>query len=269
MSTPVEMLEKWVASGKAKATNGVPRLFVLAILAGAFIAIAGVASATATVSINSVSPSIAKFVGACVFPGGLAMVLLAGSELFTGNTLILISVIHGETKVSAMLKNWVVVYIGNFIGSVLIAAAVTYGHTLSLFGGADGGLAASVVATAATKAGLPFGDALIRGILCNFLVCIAVWIASGANSAGGKLAGVFFPIMMFVLCGFEHSVANMYYLSAGWFAQSAYGLGDAITCADIFIKNLLPVTLGNIIGGCVFVACAYTFAYKKKAEAEK
>jgi formate/nitrite transporter len=165
-----------------------------------------------------------------------------------------------------MLKNWVIVYIGNFIGSVLIAALAVYGHTFSLFGN---GLAESAVSIAAGKANLAFGDAFIRGILCNFLVCIAVWIASGASSAPGKIIGLFFPIMMFVVSGFEHSVANMYYVPSGLFALNVYGLSaDGLTWGNFLLNNLLPVTLGNIVGG-VCVGLGYTLAFGGKESKHK
>ncbi|MDR0857998.1 MAG: formate/nitrite transporter family protein [Oscillospiraceae bacterium] len=256
MLTSAEILSKWVDTGTAKTKNKPGKLFVLALFAGIFIALAGVAATTAGVSLGSTS--YAKLINAVVFPGGLAMVILAGSELFTGNTLILISLVHKKATVAGMLKNWIIVYIGNFIGSVLIAALAVYGHTFSLFGGE---LAANAVSVAAGKANLAFGDAFIRGILCNFLVCIAVWIASGASTAPGKLMGLFFPIMMFVVSGYEHSVANMYYLPAGLFALKEYGLtAEGLTWGNFLLNNLLPVTLGNILGGGVCVGLGYTLA---------
>ncbi|MDR2360883.1 MAG: formate/nitrite transporter family protein [Oscillospiraceae bacterium] len=262
MLAPSEILEKWIVSGKAKARNSVCKLFLLAVFAGVFIAIAGVGSTIASAAIEN--PSAAKLIGACVFPGGLAMCLLAGSELFTGNTLILIPVLSKEASVAGMLKNWVTVFIGNFVGSILIALAVNYGGTLGLFGNAA---AQSAVNTAAAKVTLTFSDAFIRGILCNFLVCIAVWIAAGAQSAGGKLAGLFFPIMIFVLSGYEHSIANMYYIPAGIIAQNTYPIAgnNALTWGAFLLNNLLPVTLGNILGGGVTVGVVYTLVYRKKA----
>jgi len=263
MLSPAEILEKWIATGKAKAGNSIGKLFVLAIFAGVFIALAGVGATIASVSIETAS--VAKLVGACVFPGGLAMVLLAGSELFTGNTMILISVVHKETAVGAMLKNWGVVFVGNFVGAVLVSLAVVYGGTLGLF---SNGAAQSAVNTAAAKVSLSFGDAFIRGIMCNFLVCIAVWIATGAQTAGAKVAGLFFPIMLFVLSGYEHSVANMYYVPVGLFAKNVYEVtanNEVLNWGSFIVKNLLPVTLGNIVGGGVIVGLGYTLAYKKKS----
>ncbi len=224
-----------------------------------------------TVAVSVPLASVGKFVGACVFPGGLTMVLLAGSELFTGNTLLVIPLLEKEISPGGMLKNWAVVYLGNLAGGLLTAAGVVYSHQPDLFGDQ---MAVSVISTAAAKCSLSFGDGVIRGILCNFLVCIAVWISFAAKDVAGKIMGLFFPIMMFVLCGFEHSVANMYYIGAGIFAkgipeyaQAAVKAGvdsGAVTWGNFLGANLLPVTIGNIIGGAVCVGCVYWYVYLKK-----
>ena len=169
-----------------------------------------------------------------------------------------------------MLKNWVVVYLGNMVGGIGVAAICVFSHQAGLF---NNGLAASMISTAAGKVSLSFGDAFLRGIACNFLVCIAVWISFAAKQVSSKIIGLFFPIMMFVLCGFEHSVANMYYIAAGIFAKGNAAYLEAATAAGadvsgltwraMFTKNLLPVTLGNIIGGAVLVGLAYWFVYLK------
>ncbi len=264
--SPAEVAKNYVSAGVAKARTPVLRMLLLSVLAGAFIAMGGVASATVSASVPL--PSVAKFAGACVFPGGLIMVLLAGSELFTGNCLLVIPLLEKRIAVGEMLRNWGFVYIGNLIGALLVAAGVVFSHQPSLFGN---GLAVSVLSTAAGKCAMPFGDALIRGILCNFLVCIAVWISFAAKDAVGKIAGVFFPIMMFVLCGFEHSVANMYFIGAGLLAKAtpAYAAAaaaagvdaGAVTMEGFFLGNLLPVTIGNIIGGALCVGCVYWYCY--------
>ena len=269
--SPAEVAKNYVSTGAAKARTPVLRMLLLSVLAGAFIAMGGVGSTTVAVSVPFAS--LAKFLGACVFPGGLIMVLLAGSELFTGNCLLVIPLLEKKISVGEMLRNWGFVYLGNFIGACLVAAGVVFSHQPSLFGN---GLAVSVLSTAAGKCAMPFGDALVRGILCNFLVCIAVWISFAAKDVVGKIAGVFFPIMMFVLCGFEHSVANMYFISAGLFAKSAPAYLDAAVAAGVdvgavtmdgfLVGNLLPVTLGNIIGGAVFVGCVYWYCYLQGKE---
>ncbi len=267
--TPAEVARNYIGTGKAKVNTPVCKMFLLAVLAGAFIAMGGVGATTAAVSVPLAS--VGKFVGACVFPGGLTMVLLAGSELFTGNSLLVIPLLEKEISPAGMLKNWAVVYVGNLVGGLLIAAGVVYSHQPDLFGNQT---AVSVISTAAAKCSLSFGDGVIRGILCNFLVCIAVWISFAAKDVAGKIVGLFFPIMMFVLCGFEHSVANMYYIGAGIFAkgipeyaQAAVKAGvdpGAVTWGNFFGGNLLPVTIGNIIGGAVCVGCVYWYVYLKK-----
>lgn len=267
--SPAEVAKNYINTGKGKVNTPISKMFLLAIMAGAFIAIGGIASTTASVSVEQAS--VAKFLSGCVFPGGLTMVLLAGSELFTGNNLLVIPLLEKEVTLGGVLKNWVVVYLGNLVGSILIAAGVIFGHTPALFGNK---LAVSIISTAVGKCSMTFSEALIRGILCNFLVCIAVWISFAAKDVAGKIIGLFFPIMMFVTCGFEHSVANMYYISAGimakglpQFADAADEAGidfNAVTVANMFGKNLLPVTIGNIIGGAICVGCTYWFIYLRK-----
>jgi formate/nitrite transporter len=269
--SPAEVAKNYIATGKSKVNTPIVKMLILGILAGAFIAFGGIASTVVAVSIPLAS--VGKFVGACVFPGGLTMVLIAGSELFTGNCLLTIPLLQKEITVQGMLKNWVFVYIGNFIGGLLVAAGVVFSHEVGLF---DNGVAVSVLSTAAAKCSMSFGDAFIKGILCNFLVCIAVWISFAAKDVASKIVGLFFPIMMFVLCGFEHSVANMYYICAGLFAKGnatyaaaaeAAGVNlDAITVGGLFGKNLLPVTLGNIVGGAILVGCVYWFVYLRNTD---
>jgi formate/nitrite transporter len=264
VNSPKEVAQNYIAIGAAKTKLSIGKMLWLGILAGMFIAFAGVASTVAPATVQSAS--LAKLLGAMVFPGGLAMVLIAGSELFTGNCLIIIPVLEKQATWGGMLKNWLFVYIGNLIGSLLVAWLVFGGHTLGLFGAAVAGKA---IDTAAAKVALSFGDAFIRGILCNFLVCIAVWMAFAAKDVVGKIVGLFFPIMFFVLCGWEHSVANMYFIPAGLLASTnadylvkatAKNIAD-LTWGAFFIKNLIPVTLGNIVGGSILVGLGYWFTY--------
>lgn len=269
--SPAEVAKNYINIGKGKVNTPISKMFLLGVLAGAFIAFAGISSTVLPATIGSAS--VAKFAGAAVFPGGLAMVLLAGSELFTGNNLLVIPLLEKEITFAGMLKNWVVVYLGNFVGSILVAAGVVYGHSPSLFGNK---LAVSIISTSVAKCSMTFSDAIIRGILCNFLVCTAVWISFAAKDVAGKVLGIFFPIMMFVGCGFEHSIANMYYICAGLFAKGVPQFAEAaaeagidfnaVTVANMFGKNLLPVTIGNIIGGAVCVGCVYWFVYLKKTD---
>ena len=191
--------------------------------------------------------------------------------MFTGNCLLIIPLLEKAITAKKVVKSLVLTYIGNFIGSILLAAAVVFSHQISLF---DNGVAVSVISTAAAKCSISFGDALIKGILCNFLVCIAVWISFTAKDIVGKIIGVFFPVLIFVLCGFEHSVANMYYLFAGLFAKLVPAYAEAAAAAGVdmsmltvgrmFAGNLLPVTIGNIIGGAICVGLPYWFIYLRR-----
>ena len=269
--SPAEIARNYINVGKGKVNTPIPKMLLLAVMAGAFIALGGVGATTAAVGVQPAS--VGKLMGACIFPGGLTMVLLAGSELFTGNCLLTVPLLEKEIKLSGMLKNWVVVYVGNFIGGILVAAGVVYSHQISLF---DNGMAVSVISAAAGKCALSFTDALIRGIFCNFLVCIAVWVSFAAKDVAGKIIGLFFPIMIFVVCGFEQSVAYMYYIGAGLFAkgipeyaQAAADAGvnlDVLTWGNFLGTNLIPVTIGNIIGGGICVGCVYWFLYLRKKD---
>lgn len=271
MNSPAEIAKNYVNIGKGKVNTPVPKMFILAIMAGMFIAMAGVGASTASCTVENAS--LAKLVGAAVFPGGLAMVLIAGSELFTGNTLLLIPLMEKEVSVAGVLRNWVVVYLGNLVGSMIVSAICVWGGQLGLFSNA---LAVSAMGTAAAKCSMPFMQALIKGIGCNFLVCIAVWMSFAAKDIAGKFFALYLPILIFVVAGFEHSIANMYYITVGLFAklnpaylQAAADAGkdlSALTWGNMFIANLLPVTIGNIIGGGVLVGLSYWFAYLHKSK---
>lgn len=272
--TPAEIARNYVAIGKGKVNTPVLKMFILAILAGSFIGLGGVGAATAAVGVQPAS--VGKLISGCIFPGGLTMVLMAGSELFTGNCLLTIPLLEKEITLKGMLKNWVVVYFGNMIGGFLVAAGIVYSNQISMF---DNGMAVSVISTAAAKCTLSFGEAFLRGIFCNYLVCLAVWVAFAAKDVAGKILGLFFPILIFVICGFEHCVANMYYISAGLFAkgipvyaQAAAQAGvdiNVINWGNFFVTNLIPVTLGNIVGGGICVGLVYWFLYLRKTEAQR
>lgn len=271
MYTPAEVTKNVVGIGKGKAALPVSRMLVLGIMAGLFIGLAAAASNTVSSTVDN--GSLGRLLCGLVFPTGLTMVLLAGSELFTGNCLMVVPLLQREITFPAMLKNWIFVYIGNFIGSLIVVFLVYWGGQLDLFSGA---LAVSTVQVAANKCSLTFAEALCMGILCNFLVCIAVWISFAATTVAGKIVGLFLPIMLFVLCGFEHSVANMYYGMAGLIANTneAYHAAAAeavsnlsnLTAGNFFLMNLLPVTIGNIIGGSLLVGCMYWFSYLRKTD---
>lgn len=266
MNSPKEIAAVYCAAGEAKTHLPTWKTFVLAIFAGMFIAIAGVGATVAAATVTNAS--VAKLIGACIFPAGLLMVLIAGSELFTGNCLLIIPVLSKKIKIRAMIKNLCTVVCGNFLGAVIIAFLCSFGGVFSLFNEA---VAQVVVNTAAAKCNIPFLQAVVKGILCNFLVCLAVWMSFGAKSVGGKLAAIYLPILIFVVCGFEHNVANMYYIPAGLFAASNRALTsvasvDGLNWISLIVKNLIPVTIGNIIGGAGFIGAGYWLVYLKNVE---
>ena len=258
--TAPEVIKNYAAAGKKKTELSVFRMLVLGILAGMFIALGAAVTNTAAHTITDVST--ARIICGLLFPAGLSLVILMGGELFTGNCLISISVLEKETTTGMMLKNWLFVYIGNFIGSIIVAAGCAYFGQMNYSGG---GLAVFTMKLAATKASLPMGNAIVLGFFCNVLVCFAVLCSLEAKDVTGRIVGTFLPIASFVICGFEHSVANMYYIPAGIFASHvpAYAAKAAeagldlsiLTWGNFLIKNLIPVTIGNILGG-VFVGAS-------------
>lgn len=270
---PAEILEVTVQKGIAKASTPVWKLLLLGFLAGVFIAFASEGSNMAAFGLFAKPETygLGKFVAGLIFPVGLMLVLLAGAELFTGNNLIIAGVLEKKVKVSAMLKNWLAVYIGNFIGSVFLAFLIVKSGQLSSGGNLLGGMTVKI---AYGKVSLSFVQAVFLGIMCNWLVCLAVWLCYGAKDMTGKLLAAFFPIWLFITSGFEHSVANMYYIPAGILAKSvpSYAAVSGLSAEALaslnwtafFVNNLIPVTLGNIIGGAFFVGTFYWICYKKK-----
>lgn len=259
MHSPLEIVRNYIEVGIHKVNLSIYKMVLLGFLAGIFIGFAGIASTTASSTIAS--PSAARLLGAAVFPAGMAMVLIAGSELFTGNNLIIIAVLEKKVTVAKMLKNWFFVYLGNFLGAALVAALVVYGHTPDLF---EGSLAVSIVNAGKARTDLSFSEGLIRGILCNILVCIAVWMSFAAKEVSGKLLTSFWPVFLFVLCGFEHSIADMYFGVASLLASSEYGIAaEGLTWGRFLLGNLLPVTLGNIIGGAGIVGFSYWLVLRR------
>ena len=236
------------------------KMVVSGIFAGAFIAFGGLGSQIANASIADAG--IGRYVGALVFPVGLMMVLTVGTELFTGNCLMSLPLLRGKITPGKMLKSWCLVYLGNFIGSLMVAGLAVYGGLPSFFSGA---LAETMVSNAAAKASLSVSAGIMRGILCNILVCLAVWISFGADEMAGKIMGLFLPTMLFVLCGFEHSIANMYFIPAGMMSAAQYGITADITLSGFLINNLLPVTIGNIIGGAGFVGAGLYILFGRDA----
>ncbi len=252
--------------GVGKTTSPWLSVFVLGILAGAYIAFGGMLSATVTFDLGTkMGAGFARFMSGAVFSLGLMLVVIAGAELFTGNNLMVSSAMAGSIGIGRMLERWALVYAANFIGSVMLALLFVYSGLWKL---ADGALGAYAVKVASAKVNLGFVEALLRGVGCNWLVCLAVWMALASRQTIGKIFAVFFPIMGFVALGFEHSVANMYFIPAGIFLTSLAGVpapeGAGIVSLGwgaFLARNLIPVTLGNIIGGGVFVGMSYWGAF--------
>ena len=269
---PIEILEATVNAGVGKANSSFKKLLILGILAGAYIAFAGAAAAMGTFNLVA-DPNtfgLGKILSGTIFAAGLVVVVLAGAELFTGNSLITLAVLEKKTTVTKMLRNWVIVYIANFIGSILIAWMI---FKIGLFSSGADLFGAITVKTAVAKVNISFVNGILSGIMCNWLVSLAVWMATGADSTIGKIFAIFFPIWMFVTCGFEHCIANMYAIPAGIFASSnatfvqlsgvtAEALAN-LSWAGMAVNNLIPVTIGNIIGGGFFVATMYWLGLKK------
>lgn len=258
MFKPNEIAENYITVAKNKTSAKWYKTLVSAVLAGAFIALG---AALATIASADFLGSQAALIKGAVFPLGLILVVVCGAELFTGNCLLIAPTVGKSIRVRDLFKNWGIVYGGNLIGGVLIALLVVYSHVM------NDGAAAAAVAAAANKCNMNFGDAILRGILCNVLVCLAVWAAMASKSAGGKIFAVYLPVLAFVVCGFEHSVANMYYLTAGMLTGAEYGIAaSGLNLGNALLYCLLPSTIGNIIGGCL-IALALNFAHgKRKSE---
>ena len=256
-----------------KTTSPWLSVFVLAILAGAYIGFGGLLMSVVTFDMGPhFGVGFTKFVGGAVFSVGLMLVVIAGAELFTGNNLMITSTLTRDITFGIMLERWVLVYVANFIGSIIL---VFLFYLSGLWKTGDGALGAAAVKIAYTKISLPFVEALVRAIGCNWLVCLAVWMALAARHTIGKIFAIFFPIMAFVAIGFEHSVANMYLIPTG-LALNAWenipfpaGANAMIfNWGGFLYRNLLPVTAGNIIGGGLFVGMSYWGAYLKPQKAK-
>lgn len=256
MLSPAEFVNFYAQVGAKKTTNSVGRLWISALLAGFFIAAGAVTANTAGHLLTNAG--LSRMVCGLLFPFGLIMVIITGAELFTGNCLITISLLEKKASLAGMMRNLVIVYIGNLVGAVLLACAVVYCGQLDLSAGA---LAVHTIRTAAAKCAIPFGKAVVLGVLCNILVCAGVMCSLCGKSLPGRAIGAFVPVSFFVIGGFEHCVANMYYIPAGLMAASvpqyarlAQEAGVNLSALTIggFFANLIPVTAGNIIGGCGF-----------------
>jgi formate transporter len=268
---PPEIALKAEGIGVAKAHQPLGQTFLLSILAGAFIAMGAIFATTVTAGASGMlSFGVTKFLGGLVFSLGLILVVVGGAELFTGNNLIVMAWASHRISMFQVLRNWVYVYIGNFVGSIATAFLMFFTKQYTFGGGVIG---LNVLGIANSKTGLDFIQAVALGILCNALVCMAVWMCYSARSTSDKVLAIIFPITAFVAAGFEHSVANMYFIPIGLFVKQwapasfweMIGKTGAdyanLTWSNFLVVNLLPVTIGNIIGGAIIVGLLYWCIY--------
>jgi formate/nitrite transporter len=266
---PSEMASKAESLGVTKAKMTLSKTIVLSILAGAFIAFGSVFF-TAVTSASAMSFGVTRLLGGLCFSLGLILVIVGGAELFTGNNLIIMAWANKKVSTVQVLRNWCLVYVGNFIGALFIVVLMLFARQYLAASGMAG---INMLNIAKFKCELGFTQAVALGILCNILVCLAVWLCFSSGSITGKIISIVFPVTAFVTCGFEHSVANMYFvpeaillidqqdpLMLKLIAQSGVNY-DSITWSNFLLNNLLPVTLGNIIGGAVLVGLVYWFVY--------
>lgn len=269
--TPSEVIKSNIKSAVAKANLPLAKMILLGMMAGAFIAFGGAASSVAAHGVADVG--LARSIAGAIFPVGLMLVVFTGSELFTGNSLMIMAVIDKKITLLKMVRNLVVVYFANFIGALIIDVLVFLSGQFDFSGG---GLGAYTIKVALAKTSIAPVTAVISGILCNILVCLAIVLAGTAKDSIGRIFGIFFPIAAFVVCGFEHCVANMFYIPAGMLAATntayvqkaheLYGI-TAQQCSSLThfagTESLLFVTIGNIIGGVLFVGVVLYMAHIK------
>jgi len=282
---PAEIAQKAEAVGVKKAGMPFWSVFALAVLAGAFVALGAVFATTLTagslntkgvdgilVSTTGLTYGLTRLLAGLAFTLGLVLVVISGAELFTGNNLIVMAFMGGKVSLGRLLRNWGIVYLGNFVGSVLTAGLMLLTRQYTFGGGAVG---VNALTIAAAKVNFTFVQAVALGILCNALVCLAVWMTYGARSTTDKIAAIILPITAFVAASLEHSVANMYYLpiallikqfDPGFTAEHVVAGMEKLSWGSFLSANLLPVTIGNIIGGAVLVGLVYWFVYLRGAK---
>ena len=270
---PVEILAYASDVGVVKTQRKITAVLILSFIAGACIAFASGGSSMAAYNLlaNADTYGLGRALVGAVFGSGLMLVAIGGGELFTGNMLIIVSVLDRRAAARRMLLNWLLVYIGNLLGSLCVVWMMAQS---GLFNSSNGLLGGVMIKIAAGKTALPFHSAFLLGVMCNWLVCLAVWLSFGAKDVAGKVLTIFFVIWLFATSGFEHSIANMYYIPAGilakgnpqWVAMSHVSAEQlaALNWTTFFTNNLLPVTLGNIVGGSGMVGALYWLALRKR-----
>jgi formate transporter len=270
---PAEVARKAESIGETKAVMEPANVFLLAVLAGAFIAMGAIFATTVMAGGTHTAYGVIRLLGGLAFSLGLILVVVAGAELFTGNNLIVMAWASRRVSTGRLLGNWALVYAGNFVGAVATAAVMLAAKQYTFGHGAVGETALTI---ASSKTSLGFVQAVALGAFCNALVCLAVWLSYGAHTTADKIFAVIPPIAAFVAAGFEHSVANMFFIPMGlliktdhsWIA-SMNGLPDLshLTWGRFLAHNLLPVTIGNIVSGALMVSAVYWFVYLRRRPA--
>jgi len=265
--SPKEIAERVENVGVTKSQLPPLSTWALGVLAGGFIGL-GTLYFTIVASDATLPFAVARLLGGIVFSLGLILVVIAGAELFTGNNLLVMACVAGRISAGALVRNLALVFTANLVGAIGLAALVALSGHWKMGGGAVGRAA---VTLAAAKCALPADEAFFRAILCNVLVCLAVWIALAGRNVADKILAIIFPISAFVAAGFEHSVANMYFIPLGIFLRGRANAGNVPGLDSLnwsgFLHNLLPVTLGNFVGGAVMVGLVYYVIYRRERPA--
>ena len=259
IKTPKEVVEATLEIGvnKIKATENIPRLLTLSVMAGAYVSLGGILSVIVGFGfpeLTAGNPALQRFLSGSVFPVGLILIVLLGTELFTGNNALLVpAFMHGRYTIWDVLKNWGIVYVGNFAGCLLFSYFMVYLVGLT----APDPWHSAIINVSEAKVAMPWMVILLKGIGANWCVCLAIWLALTGHGLLEKMVGAWLPVMAFATLGYEHSIANMFFISTGMME------GADVTVGQFLFDNLLPATIGNIIGGAIFVGCIHTRLHLK------
>ena len=261
MNSPPEIAKLYIEEGIRRVKIPLLKMFILGLYGGLYIGSGGLCALACS---YRMSGGDSRFYSGLVFPIGLMLCLCAGAELFTANCLLVIPLFCQRITIVEMLISWGIVYLGNLLGGFIMSIFIVYGHIANLF---DSGLAQMFVSTGISKTALGFGDAFVKGILCNFFICLSVWLSYGAKDLFSKIAALWTPVLLYIACGFEHCVDGMFYIPCGLFASYEYDLTRIdLDWGRYFYKNLIPVTLGNICGGAILVGFGYWYIYLTPTE---
>lgn len=254
VKNPHDVIETAIDNGLKKTSTKTPRLITLSILAGAYIALGGALSLIAGYGFPEAPAALQKIISGCVFPIGLILIVVLGGELFTGNNAMLVpAYIRGDYGAGAVIRNWTIVYFGNFVGALAFAWLMVYMAGLT----SSDPYNSAIIKVAETKVSLPWLVIFLRGIGANWCVCLAVWLAMSGKRLAEKMIACWVPVMAFVALGYEHCIANMFFIPLGMME------GADVSVSAFIIDNLLPATIGNILGGALFVGLPHAMLYIK------